>query len=78
VYEVAGVDVEDNTPEEICDLAVELDERLKGTWHPQAQDEQLQQQFWDIFRQQCPPEHVGNVQPRIGAAFLRQHRYLLD
>ena len=78
VYEVAGVDVEDNTPEEICDLAVELDERLKGTWHPQAQDEQLQQQFWDIFRQQCPPKHVGSVQPRIGAAFLRQHRYLLD
>ena len=78
VYEDAGVDVVDNTPEEICDLAVELDERLKGTWHPQAQDEQLQLQFWDIFRQHCPPEHVGSVQPRIGAAFLRQHRYLLD
>ena len=78
VYEEAGVDVVDNTPEEICDLAVELDERLKGTWHPQAQDEQLQLQFWDIFRQHCPPEHVGSVQPRIGAAFLRQHRYLLD
>ena len=78
VYEEAGVDVVDNTPEEIRDLAMELDERLKGTWHPQAQDEQLQQQFWDIFRQQCPPKHVGSVQPRIGAAFLRQHRYLLD
>ena len=78
VYEEAGVEVVDNTPEEICDLAVELDERLKGTWHPQAQDEQLQLQFWDIFRQHCPPEHVGSVQPRIGAAFLRQHRYLLD
>jgi len=77
VYEEAGVDVVDNTPEEICDLAVELDERLKGTWRPQAQDDQLQRQFWDIFRQHCPPEHVGSVQPRIGAAFLRQHRYLL-
>ena len=78
VYEVAGVDVEDNTPEEICDLAVELDERLKGTWRPQVQDEQLQLQFWHIFRQHCPPEHIGSVQPRIGAAFLRQHMYLLD
>ena len=78
MYEEAGVDVQDNTPEEICDLAVELDERLKGTWRPQAQDEQLQRHFWEIFRQQCPPEHVGSVQPRIGAAFLRQHRYLLD
>ena len=78
VYEEAGVDVEDNTPEEIRDLAVEVDERLKGTWHPQTQDEQLQQQFWELFRQQCPPEHVGSVQPRIGAAFLRQHGYLCD
>ena len=78
VYEEAGVDIVDNTPEEICDLAMELDERLKGTWRPQAQDEQLQLQFWDIFRQHCPPEHVGSVQPRIGAAFLRQHRYLLN
>ena len=78
MYEVAGVDVEDNTPDEICDLAVELDERLKGTWHPQTQDEQLQQQFWDIFRQQCPTEHVGSFQPRIGAAFLRRHGYLRD
>ena len=78
VYEEAGVDVVDNTPEEICDLAVELDERLKGTWHPLAQDEKLQRQFWNIFWQHCPPEHVGSVQPRIGAAFLRQHRYLLD
>ena len=78
MYEEAGVDVQDNTPEEICDLAVELDERLKGTWRPQAQDEQLQRHFWEIFRQQCPPEHVGSVQPRIGAAFLRQHGYLLD
>ena len=78
LYEEAGVDVVDNTPEEICGLAMELDERLKGTWRPQAQDEQLQRQFWDIFRHHCPPEHVGSVQPRIGAAFLRQHRYLID
>ena len=78
LYEEAGVDVEDNTPEEICDLAIELDEKLRGTWRPQAQDEQLQRQFWDIFRHHCPPEHVGSVQPRIGAAFLRQHGYLLD
>ncbi len=78
LYEEAGVGVVDNTPEEIWDLAVELDERLKGTWRPQVQDEQLQLQFWHIFRQHCPPEHIGSVQPRIGAAFLRQHMYLLD
>jgi len=78
LYEEAGVDVVDNTPEEICELAVELDKRLKGTWRPQVHDEQLQLQFWDIFRQHCAPEHIGSAQPRIGTAFLRQHRYLVD
>ena len=78
LYEEAGVGVVTSTPEETCDSAVKLDERLKGTWRTQVQDEQLQLQFCDIFRQQCPPAHFGSVQLRIGATFLRQHMYLLD
>jgi len=78
LYEEAGVGVDNSTPEETCDSAVKLDERLKGTWRTQVQDEQLQLQFCHIFRHQCPPAHFGSVQLRIGATFLRQHMYLLD
>lgn len=78
IYDEAGVELICNTPEEIRDLAVELDERLKGTWKPDAEDERLQTRFWEIFRQYCPPDLVGGVQARIGSAFLRQNRYLLD
>lgn len=77
-YDEAGVELICNTPEEIRDLAVELDERLKGIWRPDAEDERLQTRFWEIFRQYCPPDLVGGVQARIGSAFLRQNRYLLD
>lgn len=78
IYDEAGVELICNTPEEIRDLAVELDERLKGIWSPDAEDERLQTRFWEIFRQYCPPDLVGGVQARIGSAFLRQNRYLLD
>lgn len=78
IYDEAGVELICNTPEEIRDLAVELDERLKGIWRPDAEDERLQTRFWEIFRQYCPPDLVGGVQARIGSAFLRQNRYLLD
>ena len=78
IYDEAGVDVICNTPQEIRDLAVEMDERIKGSWEPAAEDERLQTRFWEIFRQYCPPDLIGGVQARIGSAFLRQNRYLLD
>ena len=77
-FEDAGVELVSNTPEEIRDLAVEVDERLKGRWQPQPEDEELQQRFCDIFRQYTPPDLRGDVQVRIGASFLRKHIYLLD
>lgn len=78
MFEEAGVEVIANTPEEIRDLAVEVDERLKGKWHPQPEDEELQQRFWDIFRQYAQEERVGDIQASICASFLRDNTYLLD
>lgn len=78
IFEEAGVEAISNTPEEIRDLAVEMDERIKGSWEPAAEDERLQTRFWEIFRQYCPSDLIGGVQARIGSAFLRQNRYLLD
>ena len=77
-FEEAGVEPVCNAPEEIRDLAIEVDERLKGYWQPQSGDEELQQRFWAIFRAHSPAEGQGGIQPQIGAAFLRKHLYLLD
>ncbi|MGK5091544.1 TIGR04372 family glycosyltransferase [Deltaproteobacteria bacterium TL4] len=72
-----GVEVISNTPEEIRDLAIEVDERLKGTWQAHPEDESLQERFWELFRQCAPKSDWGDSKPLIGAAFLRQHQYLL-
>jgi putative glycosyltransferase (TIGR04372 family) len=78
MFEAAGVEPICNTPEEIRTLAIEVDERMKGQWQPQPEDEELQQRFWDIFRQYTPKDRVGDIQARIGAVFLRKHVDLLN
>ncbi len=77
-FEEAGVEPVCNTTEDIRDLAIEVDERLKGQWQPQSGDEELQQRFWSTVRAYAPAESQCGIEPRIGAAFLRKHLYLLD
>lgn len=78
VFSEAGVEIFCNTPEEIRDAAIEVDDRLKGQWVQEPEDEALQQRFWDIFRQFGPPNHVSDIRARVGAAFLRKHVDLLN
>lgn len=78
LFEEAGVEPVCNTSEEIHDLAIEVDERLKGQWQPQSGDEEMQQRFWDIFRQYTPYERQGDIRVRIGASYLRNNIDLLD
>ena len=76
-YQSAGVELVGATPEEVCDLAIEVDDRMTGRWVGTAQDEDLQRRFWDIMHEVIL-DHMGGVnQARIGAAFLRKHQYLL-
>jgi len=74
-YEQLGIEVVENTPEEITALAVEMDERLEGTWQTTEEDEERQRRFWSLFK---PSELHGTIVSRIGAEFLRQNRELLD
>jgi putative glycosyltransferase (TIGR04372 family) len=74
-FEEAGIEIISNTPEEITDLAIEMDERLKGTWQASEEDEWLQKRFWSFFNNS---ELHGKIVSRAGAEFLRQNRALLD
>ena len=74
-YEHMGVEVIDNTPEELLAVAVEMDERLEGTWQTTEEDEELQQRFWSLLEMRDP---IEEFRPRMGAEFLRQNRGLLD
>jgi putative glycosyltransferase (TIGR04372 family) len=70
-----GLKVVENTPDEIMDLAIEMDKLLNGTCKTTQEDEELQRRFWDIF----PDSKLhGEVKTRIGAKFLRDNRELLE
>lgn len=76
-YEEAGIEPVENTAEEITALAVEMDERLKGTWQTTQEDEELQKRFWSLFKPSFQGAH-GVIKSRIGADFLRRNRELLE
>ena len=74
-YEKRGIEIIDNTPEEITAVTIEMEERLGGVWKKTEEDEELQRRFWALFR-----AHDLHQLPlsRIGAEFLRQNRDLIE
>jgi len=77
-YESKGIQLIENTPEEIRDIVIELVERLKGTWQPHKDDEDLQRKFWAIFPADYKSEDGtklhGDVRSHFGTVFLRNNR----
>jgi len=73
-FQNIGVDLIENTPEELLAVAVEMDERLKETWQITKEDKELQERFWSLFDLTDPNE---DFRPRLGAEFLRHNPELL-
>jgi putative glycosyltransferase (TIGR04372 family) len=77
-YESKGVDLIENTPEEIHDVAIEMAERLNGTWQAYPDDELLQKRFWEKFPNDTIDTNTGyplhgEIRARFGASFLRNN-----
>lgn len=73
-YRRLGIEIVNNTPEEILDFSLELEARANGTWQESREDAELQQRFQEISGVR---QLNRKITPRIGAAFLRQNRELL-
>ncbi len=78
-----GVELIQNTPEEIRDVSIEMAERLNGIWKPHEDDEALQKRFWEIFSTYAVDAYPGQpihseIRSRMGAAFLRNNRAWLQ
>ena len=65
----------ENTADEILALAAEMNDRLDGRWVTSGEDEELQERYHKLLP---PGHHSQGFRSRIGAAFLRQNRELLD
>jgi putative glycosyltransferase (TIGR04372 family) len=74
-YEDLGIELVDNSPEEIQALAMEMHQRLSGAWQTSTEDEELQQRFKFLF---LTSDRHGEIRSRMGADFLRQNQELLD
>ncbi|HYA20656.1 MAG TPA: TIGR04372 family glycosyltransferase [Acidobacteriota bacterium] len=73
-YRDAGIEIEDNSPEDIFDLTVEMLDRLDGHQDKFRDYLKLQEAFARLLK----PRHYGYGTPaRIGGLFLAKHRELL-
>jgi putative glycosyltransferase (TIGR04372 family) len=73
-FDQLGIELIENTPEDISAIALEMDDRLSGAWQSTEEDEDLQRRFWELF---ASSELHGRIVSRIGTEFLRQNRDLL-
>ena len=73
-YKELGLEVIENTSEEISDAVLEMEARVEGSWVEDRGDEKLQKRFWELF----PRSGLhGTIRSRIGAAFLHQNIELI-
>ena len=84
-YKLNDIELEENSPEEIRDFVIEMDERLNGHWKDTNEDLLLQKRFWSIFedriksfedrikRLNLKPVH-WKTKLRYGTKFLRENK----
>ena len=74
-----NVELQENTPEEIRDFVIEMDERLNGNWKETEEDIFLQKEFWSIFEENIKrlnlrkPSH-GKIKSKFCTKFLRENK----
>ena len=75
LFKQNGLEIVNNTPEEVVDVIVEKDERMRGIWKTNDEYEELQRRFWALY----PHDRMNQVfKARVGSKFLLQNRELLD
>jgi len=78
-FEQNKIKLQENSPSEIRDLAIEMDERLNENWNETNEDKLLQKKFWSLFNENMQklnlkkPIH-GKIKARFGAKYLRENQ----
>lgn len=74
-YTAAGIDVIENTADEIAAAVQEMADRLAGRYHDLPGDTERQKRFQELFNRNASGYMMTS---RIGADFLRRYAYLLE
>tara|TARA_B100001964_G_scaffold141643_1_gene156119 strand:- start:147 stop:722 length:576 start_codon:yes stop_codon:yes gene_type:complete len=78
-FEQNNITLKENSPEEIRDISVEMDERINGSWKETEEDLLLQKKFWSVFTENMkklnlPEPFHGKIRARFGAKYLRENK----
>ena len=65
------IELFESTPQEILEVVLEMDDRLKKQWKSTDEDEILQQQFFELLPK---ISYHGEIRSRIGSDFLRKNQ----
>ena len=80
-YKNLGIEVKNNTSEEIKDVVIEMAERLEGIWKPNSNDIFLQKKFLEIFEKNLifykKRNYFGNILSKYSAKFIRNNPHWL-
>jgi hypothetical protein len=88
IFKNNNIELQENTPEEIRDLVIEMDDRIKDKWHETGEDILLQKSFWYIFEKcmnnlNLNPEqygkikvqfYLGKIKAKFSAKYLRNNK----
>jgi len=77
-YKHAGIELIENTPDEITAVVNEMEERLRGVWQTTDEGEELQRRFKTLFQTYKTDEELKHSTIYIGTEFLRQNMELLE
>jgi len=81
-YNEKGIELIENSPEEIRDVVLEMVDRIEGIWKEDEEDGFLQKKFWNIFPTDViAPNGVplhGKIRSKYSAKFLRDNREWLS
>ena len=75
LYADDGIVPVENTPDEILELVREMLDRLEGRFEETDEDRKLQERFMKLLQ---PGHYSYGAASRMGAAFLRKYRHLLE
>ncbi len=80
-FEENGVELRENSQEEILDAVREMESRVRGEWVEDEEERALQRRFWDIVRPYYLPQYTTDVYTesiRIGSKFLKSNASFLE
>lgn len=81
LYEQYGIEVIENSAEEILDLVMEMNAKIDGEWIETIEDIELQKRYQMIYKEWCKQQHYKESEIilfNVGSMFLRKNIFLLN